>query len=117
MDAKPPSARAMIASRAGIAGIVLALLVAVASAATGIHVLQRNRTFNFQEIAVAAGDVVHFDNDDDFIHQLYIDSPDFSFDSREIYPGHSIDVIFTKRGSYVVRCHIHPQMSLEVTVR
>jgi plastocyanin len=92
------------------------MLAAGAVAATSYHVSQRDRAFNLKGIAVALGDVIHFDNNDDFIHQIYIESPDFKFDSAESYPGNSIDVTFTKRGTYFVRCHIHPKMSLEVTV-
>jgi plastocyanin len=100
-----------------LAAALPVLLSAGALAAAGYHVSQRDRAFNLKEITVALGDVVHFDNNDDFIHQIYIDSPDFTFDSEESYPGNSIDVTFTKRGTFFVHCHIHPKMSLEVTVK
>jgi cytochrome c peroxidase len=92
------------------------LLAAGAVAAASYHVSQRDRAFSLKAITVALGDVIHFDNNDDFIHQIYIGSPDFNFDSAESYPGNSIDVTFTKRGTFFVYCHIHPKMSLEVTV-
>jgi plastocyanin len=101
----------------GASAVALPLLLAAGSvAATSYHVSQRDRAFSLKAIAIAVGGVIHFDNNDDFIHQIYIDSPDFKFDSRESYPGNSIDVTFPKRGTYVVQCHIHPKMSLEVTV-
>jgi plastocyanin len=101
----------------GASTIALPLLLAVgAMAASSYHVSQRDRAFSLKAITVALGGVVHFDNNDDFIHQIYIDSPDFKFDSEESYPGNSIDVTFTKRGTFFVHCHIHPKMSLEVTV-
>jgi len=101
----------------GVAGVAMLLLAAGAVAAADYRVAQRDRAFSLKQITVALGDVIHFDNDDDFIHQIYIDSPNFSFDSRETYPGGSIDVTFTQRGTYLVRCHIHPKMSLEVNVK
>ena len=101
----------------GAAAVAVPLLLhAGALAATGYHVSQRDRAFSLKAITVAVGDIIHFDNNDDFIHQIYIESPDFNFDSKESYPGNSIDVTFTKRGTFVVLCHIHPKMSLEVTV-
>jgi plastocyanin len=101
----------------GATSVVIPILLAAgALAATSYHVSQRDRAFSLKAITVALGDVIHFDNNDDFIHQIYIESPDFNFDSKESYPGNSIDVTFAKRGTYFVRCHIHPKMSLEVTV-
>jgi plastocyanin len=100
-----------------VAGASSVLLAAGAVAAASYHVSQRDRSFNLREIAVEAGDAIHFDNNDEFIHQIYIAAPDFNFDSEESYPGDSIDVTFAKRGTYVVHCHIHPKMSLEVTVK
>jgi plastocyanin len=101
----------------GATAAALPLLLATGVlAAASYHVAQRDRSFSLKAITVALGDVIHFDNSDDFIHQIYIESPDFKFDSEESYPGNSIDVTFTKRGTYVVHCHIHPKMSLEVTV-
>jgi plastocyanin len=111
----PPQARLWrIAARTSVAAMIL---LGVAAAAGGYHISQHNRAFNMKEITIGLGDVVHFDNDDDFIHQIYIDSPDFNFDSEESYPGNAIDVKFTKSGTYWVRCHIHPKMLLGVTVQ
>jgi plastocyanin len=110
----PYGVRTGAAAFGGLFGIILA---AGAGAAIAFHVSQRDRAFDLKEITVAVGDIIHFDNEDEFIHQIYIDAPDFSFDSGESYPGDSIDVTFTKRGTYMVRCHIHPKMLLKVTVK
>ena len=101
---------------AAFAGALL-MLATAALAAASYRVSQRDRAFNRTELTVAVGDVVHFDNNDEFIHQIYIESPDFAFDSAESYPGNTIDVAFTKPGVFFVHCHIHPKMSLHVTVK
>jgi plastocyanin len=99
------------------AGVVATIAATGSFAAVAYHVTQRDRAFGQKEITVAIGDVIQFDNEDEFIHQIYIDGPNFSFDSEESYPGNSIDVTFTKGGTYFVRCHIHPKMALEVIVK
>ena len=80
-------------------------------------VSQKGRAFNMKEIAVERGDTVRFVNDDEFIHQIFIDSRAFKFDSAESDPGHVIPVEFNAAGLYEVKCHIHPKMLLLVTVK
>ena len=96
---------------------VLGQVGVIALASDGIRISQKGRAFNLKEITVERGDVVHFGNDDEFIHQIFIKSSDFSFDSDESMPGDTIDVKFTKPGVYEVHCHIHPKMGLVVTVK
>jgi plastocyanin len=100
-----------------LVALALVALAAGTRAAAGFRISQHDRMFNRATLAIAPGDVVHFDNNDEFIHQIYIESPDFNFDSAESYPGDTIDVTFTKQGVFDVRCHIHPKMLLEVTVK
>ena len=40
-----------------------------------------------------------------------------SFDSDEQPPGQTIEVRFPVRGTFPVRCHIHPKMLLTVHVQ
>ena len=58
-----------------------------------------------------------FNNEDDFIHQIYIQSPQLNFDSDEQPPGQIITVKFPSAGTYEVHCHIHPKMYLKVDVK
>jgi plastocyanin len=97
--------------------LAIAPVAVVTAASAGLHVSQNGRAFSVKEIRVAVGDVVHFDNDDEFIHQIYVKSAEFGFDSDESEPGNTIDVKFTKAGTFEVRCHIHPKMGLIVTVK
>jgi hypothetical protein len=69
------------------ATLLLAVVVALAgaslvSAATVHLIVQRGRAFAVKSIAIAAGDTLHFGNEDSFIHQIFVDSPNLQFDSR-----------------------------------
>jgi plastocyanin len=81
-------------------------------------VVQKDRSFSVDTIAVAVGDTIQFTNNDDFIHQIYSDtSKIFNFDTNESEPGNSILIKFTTAGTFEVHCHIHPKMGLVVTVK
>ena len=101
----------------------LAVIAALAFAATAafaatIHtVSQRHRNFSQSQIAIARGDSIRFTNDDEFFHQIYVDSKEMNFDSDEQRPGQTIEVNFPRPGSFPVRCHIHPKMLLMVQVQ
>jgi plastocyanin len=92
------------------------LLASTAFAATLHTVSQKGRNFSLHEIVVAPGDTIRFTNEDEFLHQIYVDSKDMSFDSAEQRPGQAIDVNFPQAGTFAVRCHIHPKMLLSVRV-
>ena len=104
-------------SRLLLLGIGLLALGEVAIAAQSYRISQKGRAFNLKEITIAVGDTVLFGNDDDFIHQIYVKSDNFNVDTAESYPGNSMPVMFTKRGTFEVHCHIHPKMGLVVTVK
>ena len=95
----------------------LLLLVATALLAAAAHrVAQKGRAFSLGQITIARGDTVLFSNDDEFLHQIYVDSPNMNFDSDEQPPGQTIQVNFPRSGTFPVRCHIHPKMLLVVRV-
>lgn len=97
------------------AGIVL--WAAAASCAGLATVAQRGRAFAVPSVQVARGDTVRFVNDDAFLHQIFVDSLVFRFESEEQEPGMNVDVRFTSAGTFTVRCHIHPKMTLQVEAR
>ena len=101
---------------AGLA-VGVALLAFDAFAAETLVISQKKRMFNPGEITIHKGDTLHVVNDDQFTHQIYVDNPDFHFDSNESDPGNFIDVKFTATGRFDVLCHIHPKMRLQVTVQ
>ena len=94
------------------------LLASNASAFAADHVVvQKDRRFHPGNITIAKGDSVTFTNDDEFIHQIFLDGAAFHFDTKEKVPGESDTEIFTQAGTFEVRCHIHPKMKFSVTVK
>jgi plastocyanin len=88
----------------------------MALAAETHRVVQQGRAFSGAEIKLDAGDTLEFSNQDEFIHQIYIQSPSLNFDSPEQRPGQIITVRFPVAGNFEVHCHIHPKMLLKVDV-
>ena len=99
--------------------IVLAVTVSTiaAFAAGEVTVVQTDRSFNPDVIEVAKDTIIHFANEDEFIHQIYVKSDTTNFDSAEQVPGTTIGIPFNADGTFEVRCHIHPKMRLTVTVK
>jgi len=98
--------------------LAAAVLPAALAAAAGMtSISQKGRAFTVRDVQIARGDTVSFVNDDDFIHQIYVDSPSFTYESAEQEPGKAVDVRFPTAGTFEVRCHIHPKMLLTVNVR
>jgi plastocyanin len=119
---KPGNRVGIFTLRLGVHGrawLSTALLLLAGSAfAAAVHdVAQRHRTFSVGEITITRGDTIAFSNDDEFLHQIYVDSRAMDFDSAEQAPGETIRVVFPVSGTFVVRCHIHPKMKLTVHVK
>jgi plastocyanin len=109
----------VIRPRAGgiaVGALVAAFLITGAFAATRT-IIQIDRSFKPGEIVISAGDTLEFVNQDEFIHQIYVDSDQISYDSAEQPPGQTISIAFPKTGDFPVRCHIHPKMLLIVHVK
>jgi plastocyanin len=97
---------------AGLAALPLAALVG-----DDITIVQQHRAFSVAQISLPRGGTLHFSNQDDFTHEIYIDSPAFTFESDEQEPGTIVSVTFPASGHFPVRCHIHPKMHLDVDVQ
>ncbi len=93
------------------------LWMAIAAAAGTALVSQKGRTFAVARLEIVHGDVVRFMNDDTFLHQIYVNTPAFNYESAEQEPGGSVEIRFPNAGSFEVRCEIHPKMLLHVDVR
>lgn len=92
-----------------------ACLASAAAAAGGVAMVsQQKRAFNVASLRIAAGDTVHFTNEDTFIHQIYVHARGLTFESDEQPPGTSVDIRFPTAGTFEVRCQIHPKMLLVV---
>lgn len=101
------------------AGLVTAFILAVGAAwaAGAVTVVQKDRSFSTAAVQIARGDSIHFSNDDDFVHQIYVNGNGIKFESDEQDPGQVVDLKFPIAGDFTVLCHIHPKMKLAVTVR
>ncbi len=80
-------------------------------------IIQQHRAFSVAQISLARGGTLHFSNEDDFTHEIYIETPQFTFDSDEQEPGTVVNVTFPVSGHFAVHCHIHPKMHLDVDVQ
>ena len=98
--------------------VTVLLMLATAAFAASVHlVIQKGRAFSVAEIMISRGDTVEFNNEDEFIHQIYVDSTEMSFDSAEQPPGEIVSIRFPRSGTFPVHCHIHPKMQLIVHVQ
>jgi plastocyanin len=57
-----------------------------------------------------------FRNDDAVVHNVFSSDAAFRFNLRAQAPGASTAVAFDQPGTFHVRCAIHPNMKLDVTV-
>ena len=80
-------------------------------------VSQKGRAFVPQSVQVAVGDTLTIKNDDEFVHDVMINSNDFKFDSGEQAVGQNVHIKFPRPGIYRVICAIHPKMRLDVEVK
>ena len=101
---------------------ILALMIGSTAAGTVVAadvvmIVQRGRAFSVATVQLRRGDVLRFNNDDKFNHQIYVNAPSMTFESDEQPPGTSVTVPFPSAGVFEVRCHIHPKMLLQADVR
>ena len=103
---------------AGLSLLFLAGAVRVGFA-LGVEVIvsQKNRAFSPNAVELALGDTLSIHNDDQFVHDVLVNSQNFSFDSGEQGVGQNVQIKFPTAGHYRVTCAIHPKMRLEVDVK
>lgn len=102
----------LVPAVSGLAGTALQAL-----AQDSHYITQKGRAFRPRQVEIAAGTTLEFNNEDEFIHQIYVDSEALDFDSAEQHPGEKVLVKFPGSGTFPVRCHIHPKMLLRVNVK
>ena len=105
-----------LASTLVLAAVALGALGA--SAQQVVTVSQKNRVFHPRQVEVELGGSVVFVNDDgELLHHVYSRDAGFAFDIGEQAAGTQVPVRLSRRGTFDVRCDIHPRMLLRVTVR
>lgn len=97
----------------------LALLMVSISVLANVPIVvsQKGKVFSPGEITVSVGTTVRIMNDDRVLHHVYVESPEFEFDSGEQPPGRSVEIKFARDGTFAVRCDIHPKMLMKVHVQ
>ncbi len=95
----------------------LAGLATASFAATGLVITQKDKAFLPGTIDVKVGDVLRVNNEDPFLHHVYIESPTMNYNSGEQPPGRTIEIKFDRAGTFEARCAIHPKMLLVVHVK
>jgi plastocyanin len=110
----------MTGKRAAVLALCCMMLcagVAAWAADAGHTIVQDGRAFHPVEVTINHGETLDFSNQDEFIHQIYVDSPGFQYDSAEQPPGETLQIKFPDAGTFLVKCHIHPKMLLTVHVK
>jgi plastocyanin len=112
----PDNARRLPCRSVRIVILPAAILLLAAADVPGVVVQQFHRAFSLSLVSIVRGGTITFSNVDEFDHEVYVDSPNFNYDSFEQLPGDKAVVTFSSAGSFEVRCHIHPKMHLHVDV-
>jgi len=94
----------------------LAVIVAGPASAADHSIIQKDKAFSEKTLAIKVGDRITFSNADSITHNVFSATRGMEFDLRTQVPGQSSTVPFSKAGSLLVECAIHPKMKLQVTV-
>jgi plastocyanin len=79
-------------------------------------IVQHDRKFVPDLLAVTAGETVSFPNDDAFLHNVFSQSPARKFDLGSFKRGDSKEKLFPDPGVVDVYCNIHPEMAATILV-
>ena len=109
----------MSARRTARAGVILGLLIAVATAvgAGEVRVAQKDKSFSMREVTLKVNEPLLFVNEDSVTHNVYSVTKGMEFEIRTQQPGQSDTIRFPRDGEAEVLCAIHPKMKLRVTVK
>lgn len=78
--------------------------------------VQKERAFSVTSLTIKVGESVLFHNEDEVTHNVFSMSPGIKFDIKTQKPGSTTTVPFATAGTGEVRCAIHPNMKLKLTV-
>jgi plastocyanin len=93
------------------------LLAASAWAASTLHTIdQKDKMFSQPELTLKVGDQLEVHNLDAVTHSLFAKTAEYTIRETQA-PGAESTFTFDKPGSVDLRCAIHPQMILKITVQ
>lgn len=83
-----------------------------------ISIDQHDKQFSPEDIVLNAGSTLVFTNHDNVTHNIHVIDADGDTEDKGLQkPSEIVKHTFTKPGVYQVRCNIHPDMLLMVTVK
>jgi plastocyanin len=97
--------------------ILAALAIAAQANAAELAIDQRKMKFQPDKVAIHPGDTLVFQNSDPVNHNIQVVSDDDTVDVGLQHPGQTVRQTFAKAGTFEVRCTVHPEMLLSVTVK
>ena len=103
-------------TRLRLAALAVFTFPFAALAVAPVSIIQKGRSFAVQTITVTLGQVVRFENQDNFPHQINVTGPGTAFDSDLQDAGEVVDLAFSSAGLFTVQCGIHPRMRMTVRV-
>jgi cytochrome c peroxidase len=94
-------------------------MVAVAVRASGVTTIdQVGQQFSEKSVKLAVGDTIQFANKDDVTHNInVVNDDDDDTDLGLQKPGQTLTYKFDKAGKFKIRCGIHPNMKMTVSVQ
>lgn len=101
------------------AAITIASAIILSAGVAGAEefaISQKKKRFTPKLLNAKLGDTLVFVNDDRYAHNLYSETQGFEFDVRKQMPGAKHRMTLEKRGSFEIRCVIHPRMKMTVNV-
>jgi plastocyanin len=91
---------------------------AFSTQAAEVGITQKDMQFTPHEVVLGKGDVLVFTNLDTTTHNIQVVNADGDAVDKGLQrPGEIVKHVFAEPGSYQVRCQIHPDMMLTVTVK
>ena len=100
-------------------GLVSILAVSATMADPPVTVSQSGLKFSMKDLDVNKGQTVAFVNDDTTSHNITVtgNGNGVAVNGGLQPPGEKFEMPFTKPGSYVVTCGIHPRMRMNIVVK
>jgi plastocyanin len=99
---------------AAIAVICALILPASAAGAEEFTISQKKNRFTPNLVQAKVGDTPLLVNDDRYAHNLFSETPGHEFDVRKQMPGDKYALKLQKRGTFEIRCVIHPRMKMTI---
>src|SRR5262245_42221428 len=85
--------------------------------AKDVVITQKGKKFSQDAVTIAPGDTIVFKNEDDTSHNVFSVAEGLKFNLGIQKPATETPHKFEAAGEGEIRCAIHPQMKLKVTVK